>query len=240
MSSISRELHNVDQEHAKNVENDGSRIYQVFKDTANKDHPVHAFSTGNAETLSDIPTAVMKEFYEKYYSSDRMHLVMMDKAPLDTLVASVKAKFNKVPVSKFQRTLPQTSILSTAQKGALLKICPLKETKSLSLIWELGSTYVTDFDSRTADFLCYLLSSEAPGQLAELLKSKGYTNQFSASKDDFSHTQGLISLDMDLTASGLENKQEIIQICFNYLKYLSSNKQLQPIYDQWKSIIKTK
>jgi insulysin len=240
MSSLSRELHNVDQEHAKNVENDGSRIYQVFKDTANKDHPVHAFSTGNAETLSDIPTAVMKEFYEKYYSSDRMHLVIMDKAPLDTLVASVKAKFNKVPVSKFQRTLPQTSILSTAQKGALLKICPLKETKSLSLIWELGSSYVTDFDSRTADFLCYLLSSEAPGQLAELLKSKGYTNQFSASKDDFSHTQGLISLDMDLTASGLENKEEIIQICFNYLKYLSSNKQLQPIYDQWKSIIKTK
>lgn len=239
-NSISRELHNVDQEHAKNVENDGSRLYMVFKHTANKQHPNHAFSTGNADTLSGIPQDVMKKFYEKYYSSERMHLVIMDKAPLDQLMASVKEKFSQVPVSKYDRKLPSEPILSEAQRGSLLTIKPLKATKSLSLVWEISDELVLDFDSMTARFISYLLSSEAKGQLADVLKSKGLINNLSSSKDVFSRKQGLISIDLDLSAKGLELQDEVINITFNYINRLLSTSHLQEIYNQWKSIITTR
>lgn len=239
-NSISRELHNVDQEHAKNVENDGSRVYQVFKDTSNTSHPNHAFSTGNADTLSGIPQEVMKAFYQKYYTANAMHLVIMDKAPLETLIAQVNSKFSQVPSSNYKRTLPTQSMLSTAQKGSLLQIQPLKNLKSLSLVWELDDAYINDFHSMSALFLSYLISSEAKGQLADQLKSYSYINQLTSSVDIFSNTQGLFSIDLDLTDEGLAHTDDIIQICISYLRFLTKQPNLEAIFNQWKSIITTK
>lgn len=239
-NSLARELHNVDQEHAKNVENDGSRVYQVFKDTSNPSHPNHAFSTGNADTLSGIPQDVMKTFYQKYYIASAMHLVIMDKAPLETLIEQVDTKFSKVPSSSYKRTLPTQSMLSSAQKGALLQIEPLKKLTSLSLIWEIDDAYINDFDSMSALFLSYLISSEAKGQLADQLKSYGYINQLTSSVDTFSNTQGLFSIDLDLTDQGSQNTDAIIEICRNYLSFLTKQPNLEAIFNQWKSIITTR
>jgi insulysin len=239
-NSLSRELHNVDQEHAKNVENDGSRVYMVYKQTSNPDHPNHAFSTGNADTLCGIPSDVMRQFYLNYYASDRMHLVIMDTAPLDTLIDSVQQKFSKVPESKTARQLPTAPLFSTAQKGALLSIRPLKQTKNLSLTWELDPLFVQDPLDKTAEFLSYLISSEAQGALAASLKAQGYIQNLTSSKDTFSRTQGLFSIDLDLTDLGAEHKDRVINICFNYLKYLQNTLNDNLIYDQWASIIKTR
>lgn len=239
-NSISRELHNVDQEHAKNVENDGSRVYQVFKDTSNPSHPNHAFSTGNADTLSGIPQDVMKAFYQKYYTANSMHLVVMDKAPLETLIVEVNNKFSKVPVSNYKRNLPSESMLSSTQKGGLLQIQPLRNLKSLSLVWEIDNQFVNDFQAMSASFLSYLISSEAKGQLADELKALGYINQLTSSVDIFSPKQGLISIDLDLTDQGLEKTDEIIKICNSYLKFLSKQTDLDSIFNQWKSIITTR
>jgi insulysin len=235
-NSISRELHNVDQEHAKNVEHDGSRLYMVFKQTSNSSHPMHAFSTGNAETLSGIPSSVMQEFYKTYYSADLMHLVVMDKAPLDQLIAMVNQKFSHVPVSKKNVALPENSMFSTAQKGALLQIKSLKETRSLSLLWELDQGFIDDITGKTASFIAYLASSEAPGQLADTLKNKGYISRLSASLDPFSKKQGIFSLDIELSEKGLLQKDEVINICFNYLNDLKSIQNLDALYQQWKNI----
>jgi len=45
-SAISRELNAIDSEHSKNINNDGFRIYQLEKDSANPMHPLNKFSTG--------------------------------------------------------------------------------------------------------------------------------------------------------------------------------------------------
>ena len=61
---IERELLAVDQEHAKNIENDNWRQYFVFKETGNQNHPNSKFSTGNADTLRGIPQKAMQNWYE--------------------------------------------------------------------------------------------------------------------------------------------------------------------------------
>ena len=71
-NSIARELHAVDQEHAKNIEHDGWRQYMILKETANPNHPIHGFSTGNAKTLGGIPQKSLKNWYATIYSTKKM------------------------------------------------------------------------------------------------------------------------------------------------------------------------
>ena len=58
---IERELHAVDQEHSKNIEHDGWRQYMIMKESGNPNHPYSSFSTGNAQTLSGIPSVSFEE-----------------------------------------------------------------------------------------------------------------------------------------------------------------------------------
>jgi len=44
-------LNAIDSEHAKNINNDGFRLYQLDKDAANPAHPYSKFATGNKVTL---------------------------------------------------------------------------------------------------------------------------------------------------------------------------------------------
>lgn len=53
----SRELKAVDAEHAKNIQNDMWRLYQLDKSTSKAGHPYTKFGTGDSRTLQDIPAA---------------------------------------------------------------------------------------------------------------------------------------------------------------------------------------
>ena len=53
-SGVSRELQAIDQEYAKNLEQDHVRQLYVFKELANPEHPFHSFNMGNNETLVDV------------------------------------------------------------------------------------------------------------------------------------------------------------------------------------------
>jgi insulysin len=55
--STARELKAVDAEHAKNIQNDMWRLYQLDKSTGNPGHPYSKFGTGDSRTLQDIPLA---------------------------------------------------------------------------------------------------------------------------------------------------------------------------------------
>src|SRR5690606_13975318 len=72
-SHIAREMHAVDQEFAKSLENDFWRSYMVWKETGNQEHPNRLFSCGNSETLSKIPETALQRWHAKHYSGQQMH-----------------------------------------------------------------------------------------------------------------------------------------------------------------------
>ena len=51
LAATARELLAVDSEHQKNLQSDGRRSFQVWRNEADDWHPLHHFSTGNVETL---------------------------------------------------------------------------------------------------------------------------------------------------------------------------------------------
>lgn len=54
-SATEREMNAVDNEHSKNLSDDGRRLFQMAKEIANDDSVMHRFGTGSKETLN-IPT----------------------------------------------------------------------------------------------------------------------------------------------------------------------------------------
>ena len=143
-SSINRELHAVDQEHAKNIQNDMWREYMIFKETGNKDHPNAKFSTGNAQTLSGIPQSALKDWYASHYSADQMNLVLISPLPISTLKELASEKFCKVHKRAVDNSLCELPMFSEEQKGHVIYIKPVKDLKIASIVWELPKNFSSE------------------------------------------------------------------------------------------------
>eukprot|EP00466_Bigelowiella_natans_P006853 jgi/Bigna1/86381/estExt_fgenesh1_pg.C_100134 len=115
-SATGREISAVHNEHMKNKLKDSRKIGQVAwceedmvtKGLANNDHPITRFGSGNRDTLETRPKErkvdVRKhllEFFDKYYTADRMCLAILGRESLDELERLVAAWFSSV------RTTPQ-------------------------------------------------------------------------------------------------------------------------------------
>ncbi|KAJ1448544.1 Metalloenzyme, LuxS/M16 peptidase-like protein, partial [Pelagophyceae sp. CCMP2097] len=83
---VDREMHAVDAEHSKNLNDDGRRAYQLLRLSANQKHPFSKFSTGSLATLKrdDIRDRLVA-FYEANYSPTKMTVGIVSRRPLDEL-----------------------------------------------------------------------------------------------------------------------------------------------------------
>lgn len=233
---IARELHAVDQEHAKNLEHDGWRQYMILKETGNPDHPHALFSTGNAKTLSHIPQEALKQWYETHYNAGRMHLALLTPIPLETMRDYVLASFSAVrdfvPVEK---QLP-SSVCSTKQCGSMLFIKPVKELRQLSLCWEIPRQFATDIDRQAPALIAYALNKEGEGTLIQWLKSQKIAESLHVECDRLSKNTQFFSIDITLTEQGLGQIDEAVQYVFEALAYLKKEGYPRTLFDEMQTM----
>jgi len=102
-SATLREMQAVDNEHSKNLQNDGWRQFQLLKSTSRLDHPFSKFGSGNMKTLRDTPQALgidvrahLLKFHSTLYSANIMKLAVVGKNSLDVLETWVRENFSDV------------------------------------------------------------------------------------------------------------------------------------------------
>ena len=101
--SAEREVLAVANEHAKNMEDDAWRAWELLKVTSGPERSLfRKFSTGNGDTLDpDLGTvAQMRAFHDSHYTADRMALVVVGAEDPDTLEEWVVELFAGVPAGK--------------------------------------------------------------------------------------------------------------------------------------------
>lgn len=218
-SSIERELHAVDQEHAKNLENDNWRQWMVLKEISNPDHPHTKFSTGNAETLRGIPQSALRTWFNEHYTPDRMRVAVVSPLPVETLVDLVASRFSQVYREPAERASldPDTPLFSQEEQGALLSIKPIRDMKELALLWELPSSFRNLETEGNLHFLAYLLNSPHEGGLIDSLKQEGWIQDGKSSFDRFSDHTILFSINFVLTEEGVHRKEQIFDRTFQTL-----------------------
>ncbi len=221
-SGISRELHAVDQEFSKNIENDLWREYMIFKETGNPNHPNAKFSTGNSQTLGSIPQSALKKWHSAHYSAEKMRLVLYAPAPLEQLALIAADLFSPVPNSSSSTSLSDEKITSDMQRGRLIWVQPIKQRQTLTLAWELP-THLSLDPSHPAHLYSYALSRGQSYSLHELLKKEGLIEDTSFHVEEMGGTaHRLFQIQLELTDKGLAEWKTAAMRCFQAIQRLQS------------------
>jgi len=237
-SGVGRELHAVDQEHDKNIENDGFREYMVFKATGNPNHPNARFATGNAETLGGIPREAVIKWYQENYSSDKAHLVIYAALPIEELKKLTVANFSAVPLTPSPKAYFPEKLTNTSQQGTMTYITPVQEIRELSVFWELPQDFFLDLDDHSDDLLSYVLSSRHPESLYSQLKNEELIDSLYTGCHAFSKESGFYSIDFILTPQGVSQTDHILDRLFQTLNTLKKQGIPRYIFDETKNMAK--
>lgn len=237
-SGVARELHAVDQEHDKNIENDMNRTWMIIKETGNQNHPNALFSTGNAKTLGGIPPQEVRRWYQENYSADRAHLILYSTLPIEELKAMASRHFSAVPKSNLKLSESTEKLFSERQEGHIIAMKPFKDLRSLGIIWELPKSFIHNFDDRSGELLGYILGGRHENSLYSQLKREELIDNISSGMFRLSKDSGIFSIDFELTPQGAEQFETVIERCFQTLNGLKASGIPPYIFQEIKKMAK--
>lgn len=143
---VDREANAVDSEHSKNINSDTWRKLQLWKCTANPEHPFSQFSTGNIDTLltnlkarDEDPSARVRDFYQEHYAPNLMKVAVVGRDSLDELERMVRQCFSGVkPKEGIQKAQTGPDAVLPEQLGCLIKAVPVRDVHSLEIQCKLS------------------------------------------------------------------------------------------------------
>ena len=214
---VEREMNAVNSEHAKNLQNDFWRMRMVTRALHREGHPRQKFSTGTLDTLKNVTREELIAFYDRYYSANLMHLVIMSTEGLDQLETWARDKFSPIenrnaeaptyPSDIFPDDLPQR-----------IQIEPVGDRRDLRLEFSVPPT-TQMFATKPGQLLGSLIGHEGEGSLLSQLKGEGLVTSLSAGVQNERY-RGIFGISMELTEKGLENPERVIELVFGYVAML--------------------
>lgn len=230
-SGVSRELQAIDQEYAQNVDNDDMREIHVLKQLANPAHPYHRFNIGNTSTLSKVSQETLKEWYREHYSANLMRLIVISTLPLEKLEELVVQDFKDVPSHEAKATDSTLPVFSKELNGKMIYIEPVKNIRSLMLVWDLPLEFSQMIETRPDSLLCYVLGHEGQESLLAELKKEKLAESLSCGSTKLGSHNLAYYLNVDLTDLGVHRVDNVIERIFQALAYFRQKGIPQYIFD---------
>ncbi|KAF2078571.1 hypothetical protein CYY_000071 [Polysphondylium violaceum] len=220
-SSTNREINAINSEHNGNIQNDVWRVANL-RGMAFKDHPASRFSTGNFETLNKpgMRDRVV-EFYNDNYSSNLIKLSIVGPQTLDALEEWTREYFSPIKNKNLPDPVHPPLVLD---KSVYMHYVPVKSKNTLRIEWPIPDPAYTftNFSKHTGPIISHLLGHESLGSLLSVLKKKNYAYGLSTYAHPTSKTIFSVVNDIDLTDTGLENIDEILNLNFQFMKLLDN------------------
>ncbi|MBF0196785.1 MAG: insulinase family protein, partial [Planctomycetes bacterium] len=232
-----KEINAVNNEHMKNLQNDMWRKYNLMNTLYRKDHPANHFSTGNAKTLEGVDSAEFKEFYQQYYSSNRMGLVLASKKSLDWMESMVRKYFTEVKNHDLEKIKFPTDYLPEKKTFRLVKVKPIKDIRTLEIDFPLPGT-LEYYASKPTQLIGHLLGHEGKGSLLSLLKAEGLATGLSAGGYSATADYGSLSINVSLSEKGLEEYARVVKFCFSYINMMKANGYVKQAFEESKTMAK--
>lgn len=222
-SGVDRELQAIDQEYAKNVENDDVREYFIFKEIAAPGHPNAAFSMGNRQSLQKVSQESLKHWYNTHYSANLMQVEVVSPLPLDVLKDLVIEDFSGVPNTNLIPFVPAFPTLSEASKGHMIYVEPIKNLRQLVLAWELPFKFASMRDTKPDMPICYILGHEGKNSLLSELKKEKLAEGITCDIDKIGGNSYIFSLQVELTDLGVKEVNQVILRSFEAIASIKKN-----------------
>jgi len=222
---IGRELKAVNSEHEKNILNDGRIEFMVMKEGAEDSNPYKKFGTGCNQTLDrpDIGNHV-RDFFNKYYSSDIMTLCVISKHDISTIKDIIGKIYSEIPnkgIRSYLNKRPYDLPYIAPNKQFLYKVVPVKSEYHLKLYWSI----VDQPNPKTSayGFISHLLGNEVKNTIHHILYGKKYIKRLSSSAGISNDSFRLFGIHIELTELGFENWKSIVDLIYAYIQMLKNN-----------------
>ena len=240
--ALDKERQAVDSEYRLKLSDDMRRLYQVHKEVVNPAHPFSKFSVGNSETLEDREGKSIRdeilEFYQQNYSADLMTLAIIDQQELDALEAQVTEKFSGVTNQNLQGKTIQAPFTTAKQSGVLVQVEPVKETRKLTIAFDLPN--MDEFYSiKPLSYFAHLLGYEGNGSLMLYLKEQGWITSLAAGGGVSGSNFREFTVSVNLTPQGLDFVDEIVRTVFQYIELIRQQGMNEWRYKEKKAVLES-
>lgn len=240
-SGVSRELQAIDQEYAKNVQNDHIRELYVMKEIANPEHPYHEFGMGNSSTLSNVSKEALIEWYNTHYSANIMRLIIYSPLPLDTLKSLVVKDFSGIVNKKIEPLFtPSVPIRLDSTQGKMFYIEPVKNLRNLTIVWNLPEKFANALDKHPDAVVCHVFGDEGEGSLLAELKKLHLAESLGCGSLKIGPGTQIFYLDADLTEKGVHDVDLVIEKIFQAIAGLKKSGIPAYLFEDVQQIAKIK
>jgi len=235
-----KERNAVNAEMESKKHSDGRRLAMLMLSTMNPAHPATRFTGGNLETLSDKPDSRLHDelvsFHRAWYSANIIKGVLYGPQSLDELESLARSELAAIPNRQAQVKVPVASPVTDAEKGVVIGVRPVRETRSLSIEFVLPQE-LADERTKPLQVVSAVLGTETSHSLVEVLRDKGLALHLSAGSDSTSLRNGAtLSLFVQLTEEGDRRRDEVLATIFAYLELLRGKGLDQAYFDQLRSM----
>lgn len=220
LSGLSRELHAINQEYSKNIEQDPIRQLYVLKEIANPAHPFSRFAMGNQLSLSGASREMIEQWFQEHYSANLMKLVVYSPLPLNRLAMLVQKDFSGIPNKQKEPYTPPIPAFKAENEKRFTYIEPVKDSRSLTLVWELPEKFAYMLSSKPEQIVGYVFGYEGGKSLLAQLKREHLAESLSAGGTKLGNNLMLFFIDIELTADGLRDIDQVITRCFQTISAL--------------------
>jgi insulysin len=219
--SIIKEINAVDSEYIKDINEEPWRILEVLRTGCYKDHSFSRFGSGNKNTLNlQNIHELTKQFFENYYSSDLMTLIILTNKELNDVNMYVNNIFSKITIK------PKHVINKLRDTGNILEVpklyyvVPLKNNNKIMFFWEVP---VVNSKYSPIEFILHLIDNESIGSINYILKQHGYLSNLSSNIKCHTKDKDVIQFILELSESGLKNIDYVVKVFMNYIELIKSN-----------------
>lgn len=231
-SGVDRELKAIDQEYSKNIENDAIRQLYVLKELSNTNHPFHKFNMGNSETLSNVSQETLKEWYQEHYSANLMKIIVYSALPIEELKQLVVQDLQNVSSNERKSFTTNHKAFSDELEGQMVFIEPIKDSRSLSIFWEVPPKFADMIDEKPEEIISFVLGHEGGNSLLAQLKREKLAESLAAGGARLGNNLFVVYVQIELTDDGLRDVDQVMTRTFQSLKNFRIKGVPQHLFDE--------
>ncbi len=222
---VERERNAVHSEYVAKLKDDSRREWDVYRELFNPAHPGAKFSVGNLVTLADRDNQLVRDdmiqFYERYYSSHLMSLVVLGTEPLNALESMVRDGFSAIEKRDVDLDGNYPPLFEASTLPASLEIKPEKELRQLSFNFPIPNPDPL-YRQKPYVYIAHMLGHEGRGSLLSLLKRLGWAEGINAGTTLHSRSDAVFQLAIQLTPQGVRARDQIVSLVFHSIEQLKS------------------
>lgn len=235
-SGVSREMQAIDQEYAKNLEDDSFRQLFVLKELASPNHPLHHFNIGNTKTLNKATREDLEKWFKEHYSANLMRLMVISPLPLDTIRKIVVEQFSPIQDKKRSALAVTAPAFPPEENPSFTYIEPVKDTRTLTIVWELPPKFAHMKLTQPESITSLILGDEGEKSLLAQLKRENLAESLGCGGSKLGDDLMLIYLQVELTQEGLRDIDQVVTRCFQTIANLRDKGVPQYLFDELKTM----